>query len=175
MRLAIIVAATGTLCLTLPAAAQSKQNDPALPSPEIFQALERCRTVTDSTARLACYDDAAAKLSAAVSAKQVYVVEETEVKKTKRSLFGLRLPDLSLFGSQTDGPDSSLETTIKSVQQQRNGRWLIEIAEGAFWQTTEPVPFNPNVGDNIDIKAGAIGSFFVKIKGRRAVKAIRVQ
>lgn len=175
MRLAIIAAATGALCLTSPATAQSKQNDAALPSPEIFQALERCRTVTDSAARLACYDESAAKLSAAVSSKQVYVVEETEVKKTKRSLFGLRLPDLSLFGNRTDGPDSSLETTITSVQQQRNGRWLIEIAEGAFWQTTEPVPFNPKAGDELEIKAGAIGSFFIKIKGRRAVKAIRIQ
>lgn len=158
-----------------PASAQSGSAEQQRATPAIVNDIEKCRSIADSTSRLACFDAAAAKLAGAIESKELVVVEQQEVKKTKRSLFGFRLPDLSIFGDKGSEEDQQLTTTITQASQGKNGRWNITIAEGAIWQTTEPVPFKPRAGDAIEIKSGALGSFFLKMRGGRAVRAIRVQ
>lgn len=160
-----------------PAIAETRRKSSTPPSPELFEALENCRAMTESAARLACFDNSMAKLSAAVEAKQIVVIEEKEVQKTKRSLFGFHLPDLSIFGGNDNdsGEDKTLVTTIKSLGRAQSGRWNIGIPEGAVWQTTEAMPFNPKIGDALEIKAGVMGGYFVKVRNKRAVRAKRIE
>lgn len=166
-----------TALATVPAAAnaQSAERPGDVARPAIVSDIEKCRNIADSVSRLACFDAAAAKLTGAIESKEIVVVEQKEVKKTKRSLFGFRLPDLSIFGDKGGEEDQQLTSTITTAAMDKNGRWNITIAEGAIWQTTEPVPFRPRVGDAIEIKSGALGSYFVKLRGGRAIRAIRVQ
>lgn len=172
---------TGTIVvaslLATPAAAQDRKKSPPPPSPELFEALNACRGIADNSQRLACFDSASARLSAAVDSKQIVVVEEKEVQKTKRSLFGFRLPDLSIFGGNDNDSeeDKTLVTTIKSLGKAQGGLWNIGIPEGAVWQTTEAMPFNPRIGDALEIKAGVMGGYFVKVRNKRAVRAKRVE
>lgn len=163
--------------LATPAAAQDRKKSPPPPSPELFEALEACRAITENTQRLACFDATSANLSAAVESKQIVVIEEKEVQKTKRSLFGFRLPDLSIFGGNDNDTeaDKTLTTTIKSVGRAAGGRWNIGIPEGAIWQTTEAMSINPAVGDAIEIKSGIMGGYFLKVRNKRAVRAKRVE
>lgn len=160
-----------------PALAQERSKPAPPPSPELFEALEACRTISDAGQRLACYDSTAAKLSAAVDAKQIVVIEDKEVKKTKRSLFGFRLPDLSIFGGKDNDSeeDKTLVTTIKGLGKAAGGRWNIAIPEGAVWQTTEAMSINPAVGDALEIKTGALGGYFLKVRNKRAVRAKRIE
>jgi len=171
----LVLIATSLVTLPAAASAQSADNAGDLSRPAIVTDIEKCRTIADSVARLACFDAAAAKLSGAIESKELVVVEQKEVKKAKRSLFGFRLPDLSVFGDKAGEEDQQLKSTVTAASVGKNGRWNITITEGAVWQTTEPVPFRPRVGDDIEIKSGALGSFFVKLRGGRAVRAIRVQ
>lgn len=163
--------------LAAPATAQERKKSPPPPSPELFESLEACRAITDNIQRLACFDSTSAKFSAAVESRQIVVVEEKEVKKTKRSLFGFRLPDLSIFGGNENDSeeDSTLTTTIKSLGRAEGGRWNIGIPEGATWQTTEGMTYNPKVGDALEIKSGVMGGYFLRVGKKRAVRAKRIE
>jgi hypothetical protein len=163
--------------LAVPAAAQERKKSPPPPSPELFEAMEACRGIADNAQRLACFDTTSAKLSAAVDSKQIVVIEDKEVKKTKRSLFGFRLPDLSIFGGSDEDAEEEkiLNTTIKTLRKAEGGRWNIGIAEGAVWQTTEGVSFIPQIGDALEIKAGVMGGYFVKVRNKRAIRAKRIE
>lgn len=162
---------------TAPAYAQERNRPAPPPSPELFEALEACRGITDNNQRLACFDSTSASLSAAVDSKQIVVIEEKEVKKTKRSLFGFRLPDLSIFGGNDNDSeeDKTLTTTIKSLGRAEGGRWNIGIPEGAVWQTTEAMSINPAIGDAVEIKAGVMGGYFLKVRNKRMVRAKRIE
>ncbi len=170
----------GLACAALlagPADAQERGKSAPPPSPELFEALEACRGIADGAQRLACFDATSAELSAAVDSKQIVVVEEKEVRKTKRSLFGFRLPDLSIFGGNDNDSeeDKTLNTTIKSLGKAGGGRWNIGIPEGAVWQTTEAMTFNPSVGDEVEIKSGVMGGYFLRVGKKRAVRAKRIE
>lgn len=169
--------ATAALAVTAPADAQERNRPAPPPSPELFEKLEACRAIADNSQRLACYDSTSANLSAAVESKQIVVIEEKEVKKTKRSLFGFRLPDLSIFGGNANDSeeDKTLTTTIKSLGRAEGGRWNIGIPEGAVWQTTESMSINPAIGDAVEIKSGIMGGYFLRVRNKRAVRAKRVE
>jgi len=107
------------------------------------------------------------------------------MKQTRRGLFGFTLPKIGLFGGhspngdrgeQTDRDDiAEITTTAARVQALPYGKWRIVIAEGATWETTDPTDGNdPKQGSKIDIKRGALGSYFLKIDKFRAVRARRV-
>lgn len=173
----VIAAGVIAFILATPEAfAQQAANPEGIATPKIIQDIEKCRAITSAEARLACFDATTAGLAGAIESKEVLVVEQEEVKKTKRSLFGFRLPDLSIFGSEEEKPeDQQLETTIVKATLGPTGRWNITTAEGAVWQTTESVVFPPRTGDPLQIKKGALGSYFLKVKGRRPVRTIRIQ
>jgi hypothetical protein len=176
-RLKWVWSVAAAAALMAPANAQERNKPAPPPSPELFEKLQSCRAITDNAQRLACFDSTSANLSAAVSSKQIVVIEEKEVKKTKRSLFGFRLPDLSIFGGNENDTeeDKTLTTTIKSLGRAEGGRWNIGIPEGAVWQTTEAMTFNPSVGDAVEIKSGVMGGYFLRVGKKRAVRAKRVQ
>lgn len=165
------------LATASPALSQSRSKASKPASSELFESLKDCRTIADDTQRLACFDSAAASLSAAVDSKQILVIEEQEVKRTKKSLFGFSLPDLSIFGGSGNDSeeDKTLVTTIKDVGGAGGGRWNIAIPEGAVWQTTETMPIAPAVGDEVTIQVGMMGGYFLKVRNRRSVRAKRIQ
>lgn len=158
-------------------AAQAQDQAGALPSAEVFDALKACRAIADDGARLACFDEASARLTAAVEAKEIVVVEDKDIKQTKRSLFGFKLPSLRIFGGSDEESeaDQTLTSTVASIRPLQSGKYMITLAEGAVWQTTEGLPFPPKAGDPVEIRKAALGSFFLKVGRRRAVRAMRVE
>src|SRR4051812_15385852 len=92
-------------------AAPGREKAPA-PSAAL-DALATCRAITDSAARLACYDQASARFTEAVSKGDVIVMDKQEVRETRRSLFGFTLPHIALFRGEdkADIDQSQIETT----------------------------------------------------------------
>lgn len=149
------------------------------PRPAALEALRACQGIAADAARLACYDRAAAALSAQVEKKEVIVLDQQDVKKTKRSLFGFTLPRISIFGdggkSDRDEPEfTQIETTVQHVRSLGNGKVAFTVDEGAQWQTTEPSPDLPKPGDKVTIKRAALGSYFIRFGKARVVKGMRV-
>lgn len=167
-------AAAATLAmLAMPATAK----DDPVPSP-LIDALERCLTITDGAARLACTDVAARRLVDASRRKDVVIVDRDEMQNTRKSLFGFTLPRIGLFGK--GGPDSGeevdrLEAVVARVAMAGYGKIAFTLESGARWTTTDAWadPLPPKPGATLIIKRGAIGSYMVSVKGGRSVRAMR--
>lgn len=141
----------------------------------VLKAVTDCRAVTESTARLACYDGAVGRLDAAATKKEIVVLDREEVKQTRRGLFGFSLPRIPLFkGDDAKDTPAQVETTARSVRSLGYGKWRIVMEDGAIWATTEPSSRrDPKEGSRIRIKAGTMGAYFLSIDGAASVRAKR--
>jgi len=140
-----------------------------------------CRKITDSAARLACYDASVSKLADATERKDVVVLDREDVRKTKRSLFGFNVPSLPFFGGgkDADGKEAheeftEIEAKIASVRDRGMGVWTIVLDDGGVWETNEAPKNDPSSGDSIHIRKAALGSYFGNINGARAVRLHRI-
>jgi len=148
-----------------------------------IKALRECQAKTDAAARLACYDTAVGTMLSASSDGEVRVVDKEEVRETRRKLFGFSLPDFGIFGGKNDKGDDAkdeqpeaLQTTITGVRAVK-GQYVITTAEGAVWQLDEQPArlMSPKVGQPLEIRAGAFGSYFLRINGQSGVKGRRIR
>ncbi|VWX59005.1 hypothetical protein [Sphingorhabdus sp. 109] len=176
------LAFNAVLLTALPASAMAKDDDGNTPPPAIFQDVIDCQKVTDTTARLACYDAKVSTLAAAQESRQVVVADREQIKEVRRGLFGFSLPKIRLFGGGSDEKDKEerieqLETTITSARQFGYGKWMLTLEEGGRWQQTDTIRLNsePRSGDSILIKTGAIGSYLASINGQRSIRVKRVE
>lgn len=153
-------------------------------SPAALQKVFDCRALTDSQARLACFDASVGQLSEARSRGDIAMVDREQVKETKKRLFGFSLPNLNLFGRKDDGDqrkeakaDEVEEVTgkVKAVGRTPDGGWVIVLEDGARWEQTGTMTFgrNPKPGSIATIKRAALGSFKMSIDGSPSVKAKR--
>jgi len=171
MRGVFVGVLAGAAALT--ASASSAAEAPSSPAQRVID----CRGESDPARRLACYDAAAGQLANAVGKGEVTVVTRDEVRKTRRALFGLSLPRLAIFDRNraVDEPEpQEIESKVRSVSAESNNRFVVTLEDGAVWRTTEAVMRTPKVGAEVRIKRGAMGSYFMTIRGARSVRAARV-
>ena len=153
------------------ASAQPKARDRAV----TVQKLMDCRTVTESAARLACYDTAAAALDIAEAKGEIVVVEKEQMKAVRKQAFGFTLPTLNLFERGEKAAVETLSATVKTAHQRGDGAWVLELEDGAVWvQTdTEALPRDARKGSTIEIRKASMGSFFINVDKQRAIRATR--
>lgn len=162
--------------MVLAALLASGSDKPVLPNP-LIEALAHCLEITADAERLACTDVAAAKLVAAERSRELVVVSRDEVRKTKRSLFGLAIDENAVFAGRDAPADriERLETIVAAAAPSGGDRWVLSLAEGGSWRTTEPwTNARPRPGMAVNIHRGALGSYILNAKGERAVRVMRV-
>lgn len=159
MRLALF-AFPAVLMASLPAHADDEA------PPKAYTDLLACRSIEDTAARLACFDRSSSEFEKARLAKEVVLLDRSDVRKTRRSLFGFSLPDLPFF----DGDDSAeeeelkeIKTTLESVRELGLGKWQFTIPDGGTWQTTEALTTFLREGLSITIKKGVAGGYMMKV------------
>jgi hypothetical protein len=170
IHLPLAIAACG-LTATVFAAPRAPQQ-----RPEALEAVLRCRAMTDEHERLACFDRAVASLEQATASRQVVVVDRKQVRDTKRSLFGLSLPSLPIFGGGDDEEEvSSIEGTVTSAYEDGEGRWVVHLADGGTWHQTDAITLGrrPRAGSKVKISKAAMGSFIMRIDNQPGVRARR--
>lgn len=166
-------------CAALGASAGAAAPKAKAPPSPLIAAIERCRQMADATQRLACFDSASSALVQATSSGAVSVVDRTELRQARRSLFGFTMPRLPFFAGDTTADEamSKLDSTIVSVKPLNNGYFRMVIADGnAVWETSETnVSFSdPRPGQKITILRGPLGSYFLRIDGQNGVRGRRV-
>lgn len=178
MRNKITTATVISFVLCASAAFAADKPDKKEARPEIFQKLVDCRSVPDSAQRLACYDAQVSLLDAAESREEVVVVDRAQIKKARKSLFGLTLPSLSLLGGDKDDSTEEgftfIESTIAAIKMTPDGKYAFKLEDGARWTQTEYQSMRtPKVGDKIRIRKAALGSFMANINDRTAIRVKR--
>lgn len=172
--------------VSAPAAAQSGRDraGQAPPRPESFEALIRCRAITEDAARLACFDQAAAALQTAQERREVVVVDRQQVREGRRRLFGLALPRIPIFGGGDDDEDDNdadrirtVEGTISAVAQTGFGQWQLTLEDGAVWVQTDnnTLALRPRVGQRVVINRAAMGSFMMRVSNQPGIRVRRVR
>jgi hypothetical protein len=167
--------------LALPASAQDRRRDVTPQRPEVLNRLTACRSITDNGERLACYDRQVAALETAEASREIAVVDRTQIRRARRSLFGLRLPDLGIFGDDTDQSEdgaavNEINSTIQAITSGADGRVHYVLVEGGTWVQTEGRRGQPaRVGQTIRIRRGPLGSFVATINDRAGVRVMRIR
>lgn len=153
--------------------------EPPQERPEIFNQLVACRSVNDDARRLACYDAQVSAIDTAEARKDVVVVDKTQIKKAKKTLFGLSLPNLAIFDDDKASGEADvreIESTIKSASPvSGRDRWIIVLEDGARWMQTESKALarEPRPGMPIRIRKAAMGSFMANVDGQTAIRVRR--
>jgi hypothetical protein len=146
----------------------------------VVDAVTACRDITDSTTRLACFDKAAAALTAARDKKDVVVLDRAEVQKTRRSLFGFTLPRIKLFGGGDDEGDNpedikEINGNVAGVSAVAGDRWTLTLDDDTRWITTESARgYPPRAGESVRIRRAAFGSYDASFNKRRSIKVRRI-
>ncbi|MBY0342600.1 MAG: hypothetical protein K2Q29_01970 [Sphingomonadales bacterium] len=148
-------------------------------SARLVDDLRACRGVAAVDARAACYDSHVGTLIGAVEAGDVRLVDREEVRKTRRQLFGLALPETELLKAdekeKAEESTELFETTIASSRQTASNSWRITTAEGAVWEINNPPrKIAPAAGDKLTFKKASLGYYFIRINGQIGVKGRRV-
>lgn len=161
-------------CSALPAAAQQRE---ARERPPALTRVLDCRALASAEERLACFDREVAALEAAERAQDLVVVDRQQLRRTRRSLFGLTLPNLSVFGD--DGPDeegmSQIESTIRGFRQDPYGKYTFVLEDGARWVQIDSreLRIEPRVGQPIRIRRAAMGSYLANVNNQIAIRVRR--
>jgi hypothetical protein len=160
------------------AAAGAAPANAAPPQSPMVNALAKCRAERDDAARLRCYDAAAAALTDASASGDIVVIDQEDVRKTRRSLFGFSVPKLPFFSGDDSAGEQQSEINAKIARSQAlaNGKWQIRLEDGAVWETTESSIYirPPKPGNDVVIKRRALGSYMIRINGQRPLLAKRV-
>lgn len=160
----------GLAAAASPAFAQERPGDAP---PAVFSRVTDCRAIHDDAQRLACFDREVASLAQAQAAREVIVVDREAVQRTRRSLFGLALPDVGrLFG---DDQESEINSTVVAARMSNQGLASVQIEGGAVWVQTEgrPMTRTPRPGMPVRIRRGALGSYLMSVDDQRSVRVIR--
>jgi hypothetical protein len=175
VRLSLMAAIT--LTIASGAAAAAPKNSPTQPPPPGFARLLACQSIRDNVQRLACYDREVTGVGTANARGDLVVMDREQVRKTRRSLFGLSLPDLGVFGGgELPGDATVLETRIKQTRQGPDGKWWFYLAEGGSWLQLDRREFivDPAPGQPVRIKRGALGSYMMNVNKQLAISVHRL-
>lgn len=147
-------------------------------SASLVDGLKMCRAIASEAERVACYDAKVGALIGAVDAGDVRLVDREEVRKTKRQLFGISIPEIDILKSDEKDDEETnglLETTITSARQIGQASWRFTTIEGAVWEINNaPSRLRPIMaGDKVVFKKASLGYYFVRINGQIGVKGKR--
>lgn len=149
-------------------------------SASLLEGLRGCRGIAATEARAACYDAKVGALIGAVEAGDLRLVDRAEVRKTRRQLFGLTLPETELLKpdekERAEENTALFETTIASGRQTGPGTWHLTTAEGAVWEINNPPRKIAPIaaGDKVVFKKASLGYYFIRINGQIGVKGRRI-
>lgn len=172
MRGSLRNAAVGTAMLLAATAADAR--DEVKPRAKLLQQTLDCIAIKTDAERLICYDRTVAALGKAEETQEIVVSDREQIRETRRSLFGFRLPSL-LFGGKGDDELDRIETTISTVSRSYDGGLILAVAGGARWVQADSRAIVGKIrpGDKVTISRGTMGAYFATLPGRPSFKVQR--
>ena len=148
--------------------------------PAPFEALVRCRAITEDAARLRCFDEASAALDQAAQRRDIVVVDRGQVRESRRRLFGLALPRLPIFGGGGDNDRDDEEITqldgvVASASRDGLGHWQVRLQDGSFWVQVDNnlLALRPAPGNPVTVVRGALGSYMMRVNRQPGIRVRR--
>ena len=148
--------------------------------PPVVGAVLSCKTLTDSAARLQCYDQAVAQFEAATTRGELLLVDRQQVRRTRQRLFGLTLPDINIFGGRErseDQPRSITGEVAEASNDRGRSPWIVTLRDGAVWAQTDGtmLALEPRPGTPVVINRGLVGNYIMRIGRQPGIRVRRVR
>jgi hypothetical protein len=173
------LAVLGLLAAASASAQQPREKEAQRPL-ALTRVLE-CRAVPSAGERLACFDREVAAFEVAEEVRELVVYDREQIRRTRRSLFGIVLPDLNILGGRRDEGEASegvsqIESTIRAIGQTGNNRYVFTIEDGARWVQIDDreLSATPRAGQKVRIRRAAMGSYLANIGGNVAIRVRRI-
>jgi hypothetical protein len=148
--------------------------------PEAFEALVKCRAIADEKARLQCFDQATAALQQAAERHDLVIVDRKQIRETRRTLFGLEIPRLRIFGGGGGDDDEaeevkSIESTVVNAYTNQAGQWVVHLEDGSTWAQTDHnmIAIIPKKGTKVTVVKASLGSYMMRIGKEPGMRAKR--
>lgn len=159
-------------------AAQPAVGQEAPARPALISELVKCRSIADIAGRVACYDRQVSALDEAERKRDVVLVDRAEVRKARRSLFGLPIPKIGIFeNDDKDEPEFTRIDATVTAAQRTGGKWLFELNDGSRWlqSDAEELARAPKPGNRIRVRKGALGSYLANVETAPAIRVRRIE
>jgi hypothetical protein len=168
------------------------------PREDALHALDLCAAIVDEHAKVACYDQAAAQLRAALNAP---VTPHPPTESEQKSWFGFDLGNIfgsspaqqttpQQFGSENvppppapanepppPGPIDSITAKVNNFAIDPFGKFVIFLDNDQVWQQLQGDPehagFHKGGGDTVTISRGFIGSYNLQINDSNKVFKVK--
>lgn len=149
----------------------------ATASADVKQAVLACKQQSDNFARLHCYDQIAAQLSAQP------ITEVTQPLATANLTQASIQPTAQMveddFGRTKTRPSADLEnirSRVKTLTKSKLDKFVLTLENGQEWRQTDNYTINIKVGDTVVIEKAALGSFLLNVEGaNRKIRVKRVE
>jgi len=176
--MSVRIAFAALAVLSLAAGASAQRQRPEQERPEVLSRVVQCRGIASAEERLACFDREVATLDAAQASGQLLTMDRQQVRRARRSLFGLTVPNLGIFGDDNEDEEEAarIESTVRSASQNAEGKWIITIEDGARWLQVDSrnLNFPPRAGQPIRIRRASLGSYFANVNNQVAIRMRRI-
>lgn len=156
---------------------------PIVRAQSLEEQLRACSAETDAARRLHCYDRAAASIDTGATApaphpSPVAVATpgnaETTPADSKADEFGVS--EGPLAAKKHAAAIKQITANVSAVQFRPGGQLLITLDNNQVWLQNQAVPYFPlKVGDTVEIRVAAIGSYSLLAPSKRATKVTRVR
>jgi hypothetical protein len=164
-------------------------------------ALQKCRTLSDTSQKAACYDIAMDRLEADRAANKISIITGTQIEGLQRDAFGFNLPSLPRLrlgralgtpgkNALSDAQDTKagkilkksksgevlrVAYTVSRVSILPNGRKRIYLTDGQVWEQvgSDAPRFRGSAPYKVQIKKASMGSYLLAVEGSRRTVRIR--
>lgn len=140
------------------------------------RALLDCTSILSDAERLTCYDTAVKAFSADARA----IAERREAQSAKlaaAAASAAAVQKSDSFGRVTESRLDSIESTLKEVLTDGNGKSVFILDNGQIWRQADGFRLpNARIGTSVTLKRGAMGSYRLLIAGsNRTAQVIRMR
>ena len=147
-------------------------------SPQSFRDVIQCRTIANDAKRLACFDHAVKVMADAEESGSLVTLDQKQIAKTKRSLFGLPISKEKLFGNKGEAGKEldNIEGTVKTVSRDISNNLIFTLKDGARWvQIGGRSAYTVHPGTTVKIKKALLGSYFANFGHGLSIRVRREQ
>lgn len=140
-----------------------------------------CADIADSAQRLACFDAAVSGLRKDVAGGDVTVLSREQLRQADEQQLGARPSTVSAAVAAAAGktvedkPDVRVKLPVRAITTGPDGKLRVLLENGQLWRQTDDQPVQ-RLGDGpwtAEIRPAVMGTFFMNIDGKRAIRVRR--
>ncbi|MFT2089432.1 hypothetical protein [Paraglaciecola sp. 2405UD69-4] len=146
-------------------------------SSDLINALQECKQVENSLARLQCFDKASQTLPPYPAPSSDKLATHSEPEKPKQEVAKFSESDFGLEHKKNLGElAETILATIATIQKDAHKKLIFTFENGQVWKQTDSDRFRAKQGDKVLVKRGLLNSFYLsKANSNKRIRVTRVK